>query len=429
MIKKKQKEGTDTDRLIFHVDVNSAFLSWEAMRRVKRGEADLRLVPSCIGGDPSSRRSIVVAKSIPAKKYGVTTGEPVSAAMRKCPGLIVVPSDFRLYAQCSAAFKDICRLYAPAVEEFSIDECFLDMTGTGRIYPDPIATAHEIKDRIREELGFTVNVGVGRSKLCAKMASDFEKPDRVHTLFPEEIREKMWPLPVGDLLFVGKAAVRKLDAARIRTIGEMAQADPELLARLLGEKMSVQARNYANGIDDSPVLSEPEAPKGYSNEITLEDNVTAWEAAETILAALSDSVAQRMREDGVRAYSISVTIRYPDFRTRSHQCTLKEAVDTNRAVFETSKRLLEEIWKDRQPLRLMGVAATKLTREAGAQQMSFLDDPNREKRERDEKLDRAMDTLKKRFGQDVIRRGSVMSMGIDVARKHRGEAEKNERDD
>ena len=198
------------ERLIFHVDVNSAFLSWEAARRVKEGLPDLREIPSCIGGDPKSRRGIVVAKSIPAKKYGVTTGEPVALALRKCPDLVCVPGDFALFDRCSRAFKKICASYAPVMESFSIDEVFLDMSGTHLIYPDPVAVAHEIKDKIRDELGFTVNVGIGTNKLLAKMASDFEKPDKVHTLFPSEIPEKMWPLPVRDLLFLGKASEQKL---------------------------------------------------------------------------------------------------------------------------------------------------------------------------------------------------------------------------
>ena len=179
------------ERLIFHVDVNSAFLSWEATRRVKNGEPDLRLIPSCIGGDPESRRGVVLAKSIPAKAFKIKTGEPIAMALRKCPQLVIAKPDFKLYSACSKAFKDICRSYAPVVEEFSIDECFMDMTGTGHTYPDPVALAHTIKNKIRDELGFTVNIGIGRNKLCAKMASDFEKPDKVHTLYPEEIPDKL----------------------------------------------------------------------------------------------------------------------------------------------------------------------------------------------------------------------------------------------
>ncbi|MBQ9030065.1 MAG: DNA polymerase IV [Parasporobacterium sp.] len=408
------------ERLIFHVDVNSAFLSWEAVRRVKNGEPDIRLIPSCVGGDPGSRRGIVVAKSIPAKKYHVTTGEPVSLALRKCPSLLVVPSDFRLYAKCSRDFKEICRRYAPVVEEFSIDECFLDFTGTSRIYPDPIALAREIKDRIREELGFTVNVGIGRNKLCAKMASDFEKPDKVHTLFPEEIEEKLWPLPVRDLLFIGKASAQKLEEAGIFTIGQLARSDPAEMAALLGTKMSIQARNYANGIDDSPVREHPEEAKGYSNEITLEEDVTTMEVAETILRALTDSVTRHMRSEGAKTMGVSVSIRYLDFKTRSHQKTLQEPLDTSREIYEIARELLGELWKDQRPLRLMGISLTNLSRGDYGRQMTFFEEDRKKDRERDEKLDRTMDELKDRFGSEIIKRGSVMSLGIHVAKKFNG---------
>ena len=223
-------------RLIFHVDVNSAFLSWEAVRRIKEGLPDLREIPSCIGGDPQKRTGIVVAKSIPAKKYGIQTGEPVAMALRKCPNLVIVPSDFELYDKCSRAFKAICASFAPVMESFSIDEVFLDMTGTSLIYPDPVAAAHELKDKIHRELGFTVNVGISTNKLLAKMASDFQKPDRVHTLFPDEIPEKMWPLPIRNLLFLGKASEQKLLNQGIRTIGDLAREREANVQLWLGEK-------------------------------------------------------------------------------------------------------------------------------------------------------------------------------------------------
>lgn len=199
------------ERIIFHIDVNSAFLSWTAAKMVRDGSPDIRLVPSVISGSPDKRTSVVLAKSIPAKKYGVKTGEPVSAALRKCPSLVTAPPDFKLYSDCSAKFMDICRAYTPCLEKFSIDECFLDMSGTENIYPDIVAVAYEIKDKIKNELGFTVNVGIGSNKLLAKMASDFEKPDKVHTLFSYEIEKKMWCLPVSDLLYLGRATAQKLE--------------------------------------------------------------------------------------------------------------------------------------------------------------------------------------------------------------------------
>ena len=327
----------------------------------------------------------------------------------------------------SKAFKDICRAYTPVVEEFSIDECFLDMSGMERIYSDPLATAREIKDRIRDELGFTVNVGVARNKLCAKMASDFEKPDKVHTLFPEEISVKMWPLPVGELLFVGGATARKLEQAYIKTIGQLAQTPLEDVQRLLGEKTGVQAYRYANGIDNSPVQSEREKAKSYSNSVTLEENVVTWETADAILLTLADSVTSHMRYDGMRAFCVSVGIRYLDFRSRSRQRTLESPTDTTRSVYALAKQLLRELWKDRKPLRLLSITLSDLTEGAEAQLSLFQTDvATREKRDR--KQDAAVDALRNRFGYNIIQRGSAFSAGIVTGKKFQAEKGSNAED-
>ena len=412
-------------RLIFHIDVNSAFLSWEAARRVKKGEDDLRLIPSAIGGDPESRRGVVLAKSIPAKKYNIKTGEPIGMALQKCPSLVIAPPDFRLYSKCSKAFKDICRAYAPMVEEFSIDECFLDFTGTENVYPDPIALAYEIKDKIKNELGFTVNVGIGENKLCAKMASDFEKPDKVHTLFPDEIPTKLWTLPVGDLLFIGGSTAKKLKDMGIRTIGELASYDVNALRSVLGDKMSLQCHNYANGIDNNPVRAEREEAKSYSNSVTLEDDVKTDEAAHAILLALSDSVSRHMRSDSAMAYSVSVTIRYLNFKNKSHQCQLSSPIDTTKAVYETAKKLLSEMWQNHKPLRLMSITLSNLTKDKTAGvQMSLFGEAENLNNERDEKLDKTLDSIRGRFGSGIVQRGTVMGTGLNVARKFKGEKDK-----
>ena len=413
-------------RLIFHIDVNSAFLSWESTRRVKNGETDLRLIPSVIGGSPESRRGVVLAKSIPAKQYNIKTGEPISLALRKCPSLVIAPPDFKLYSACSKAFKDICRSYAPVVEEFSIDECFLDFTGTEHIYPDPIALAHEIKDKIRGELGFTVNVGIGENKLCAKMASDFEKPDKVHTLFPDEIPAKMWPLPVGELLFIGGATANKLTKLGIRTIGELAKFDVNALRNLLGDKMSVQCHNYANGIDNSPVRAEREEAKSYSNSVTLEDDVTTDEQAHAVLLALADSVSRHMRSDNAMAYGVSVSIRFLDFKNKSHQCQLSSPIDTTKAVYETAKKLLVEMWQNHRPLRLISITLSNLTKDRAASvQMSLFGETESLNNERDEKLDKTLDSIRSRYGSSIVQRGTVMKSGLNVARKFKGEKDNN----
>ncbi len=357
----KSAIGKTRERLIFHVDVNSAYLSWESAKRVSEGLEDLRLIPAAVGGEPGKRTGIILAKSIPAKKYGVTTGEPVSLAMQKCPGLVLVPPNFRLYERNSRAFMNVCRKYAPVLQKFSVDECFLDMTGTSLLYPDPIALARQIKDEIRETLGFTVNVGIGSNRLLAKMASDFEKPDKVHTLFLREVSEKMWPLPVGDLLFVGKATSARLKEAGIGTIGALANAPLVKIQALLGEKGGQQAWEYANGIDDSPVSEEREDAKGYSISTTLEEDVTTLERAKHVLLALADNVARRMRADGAKASCVAVDIRLSKlqnargntpstrFTNRSHQRKLDSPTDVTDEIYETAVSLFRELWRGEHP--------------------------------------------------------------------------------
>ena len=413
--------GQKMSRLIFHIDVNSAFLSWESARRVKQGLSDLRDIPACIGGDPKKRTGIVVAKSIPAKKYGITTGEPVAMALRKCPELVIVKSDFELYIKCSRAFKEICASYAPVMESFSIDEVFLDMTVTSLIYPDPIKTSHDIKDKIRDELGFTVNVGISTNKLLAKMASDFEKPDKVHTLFPEEIPTKMWPLSVRDLLFLGKAFEKKLTEAGIRTIGDMAHVSESEIQALLGNKAGHQLHQYALGIDESPVKAKPEEAKGFSVETTFNDDIVSVEQVLPILLEQCDVVTTRMRRKGKKCTSVSVTFRTLDFKNKSHQTTLSNATDMTDEIFRNAKKLFTESWKG-EPLRLIGVALTNLTDES-FEQLSLFED--NEKKERHRKLDATMDEIRQKFGNDKITRASIMNSNSGIARKARAQM-KNE---
>lgn len=417
--------GCAMSRLIFHIDVNSAFLSWEAARRVSRGEKDIRMIPAAIGGDREKRTGVILAKSIPAKKFGIKTGEPVAMALRKCPGLFLARPDFRLYEQSSKAFMDMVRSYAPVVEKYSIDECFADFTGTQHTYPDPIALARTIKDRIRDELGFTVNVGVGDCKLLAKMASDFEKPDKVHTLFRREIPKKLWPLPVRDLFSVGASTAGKLEKAGIRTIGDLANADLVRIQRRVGVKLGQQIHDYANGIDPSPVLPAPEEAKGYSVSTTLEEDAVTAEQACTVLLALSDSVTARMRADGAKAYCVAVSIRSNDFKTRSHQKKLADPTDISREVYQLSRQLFSELWDGHTPLRLLGVALTDITREDGAQLSLFPD----EARERARRLDQATDAINGKYGAATIVRGASVQSGLDVGKKYRAQMELKQKEE
>lgn len=402
-------------RLIFHVDVNSAFLSWEASSRVSRDMDDLRLVPSAIGGEKDKRTGVILAKSIPAKKYGVTTGESVASALRKCPELLIVPPDFVLYQKCSRDFMEICRIYAPVVEKFSIDECFMDMSGTSRLYPDFLSVAFEVKDRIKRELGFTVNIGISDKRLLAKMASDFEKPDKVHTLFSDETEKKLWPLPVDSLFSVGKSTAEKLRRACIFTIGDIARTDTRLLQTIVGVKAGQQLHDFACGIDTSEVSGTRDEAKGYSVSTTLEKDVTEYREAYRVLLALTDSVASRMRADGMNAGCVSVTFRSGDFKDRSHQKRLYDATDITSEIYETVKQLFNELWDSGTPIRLLGVSLTNLSRNAG-EQISFFHD---EKRERAIKTDRAVDELRGRFGSDAIVRASFYQAPIHVGKKYK----------
>ena len=393
-------------RIVFHIDVNSAFLSWTSVQRLRQGKSDLRLVPAVISGDPDKRTSVVLAKSAPAKKYSIKTGEPVSMALRKCPGLVTAPPDFKLYSKCSADFMNICRDYTPCLEKFSIDECFLDMSSTENIYPDIISVAYEIKNRIKKELGFTVNVGIGSNKLLAKMASDFEKPDKVHTLFSDEIKSKMWPLPVSDLLFLGKATERKLKNISVNTIGELAGADIKMLKALVGAKAGEQLHNYANGIDDSPVDDSPREVKSYGHSITVEENVTDIKTARSLLLSLTDAAASRMRAGGCKAYNISVNIRGSAFKNRSHQRSLNSPTDVTQDIYSVVKELFSEIWHG-EPLRLLGVTLSDLTKDGG-EQISLFGSENTAGSEKQKKVDAAVDAIRNKFGDSKILLGGAL---------------------
>lgn len=392
-------------RIIFHVDVNSAFLSWEATRRVSQGLSDIRNIPSAIGGDRDKRRGVILAKSIPAKKYGVVTGEPVAAALRKCPSLFLAKPDFKLYSACSRSFMSICRDYTPQIEQISIDECFMDMSGMERLYPDIIAVAYQLKDRIKAELGFTVNVGIGSNKLLAKTASDFEKPDRVHTLFEEEIPEKLWVLPIRNLLTVGVSTAEKLERACIRTVGELAALDLGVLKTLVGSKLGEQLHEFANGRDKSSVNECSERAKGYSNSTTLERDIASFEEAVGVLLELCNTTSMRMRSDGVRTACIGVTVRGNDFKDRSHQKHLDAPTDITGDIFAVCRQLFSELWDRKTPIRLLGISLTDVTSEDDLQ-LSWFETKDREK---ERKIDKTVDSIRKRFGSDSIARGVTAS--------------------
>ena len=359
-------------RVIFHIDVNSAFLSWTAVKIVMEGGQDIRQVPSVVSGDPGDRRSIIAAASMPAKKLGIRAAMPVTMALRKCPQLVIVHGDWDWYKRCSEGFIAICRSYSPVLQQFSIDECFLDMSlrCRGR---DPVEVATRLKDEIKSRLGFTVNVGVGPNKLLAKMASDFEKPDKVHTLWEHEIREKMWPLGVRDLLWVGKKTEERLVAYGIHTIGDLARLSVGQLTRLVGPKFAAQLHENANGRDDSPVETEIQEAKSYSAERTFAKDLSDPKDIDRALFNVACIVAHRIRRDGFRASTVSMFVKYTDFSVAQKQCQTGQPTDITAVILNEARRMLAEVWDGVTPLRQVGLGVSKLTHET-VEQMSLFED-------------------------------------------------------
>ena len=411
-------------RVIFHVDANSAFLSWTAAYKVKvlGEELDIRTVPSVVAGDKASRHSIILAKSPPAKKYGIQTGEPLFKALEKCPDLIVVQPDYALYVEASRHFVAMLRQFSPAVEQYSIDEAWVDMTGTERLWGSPRLAAEKMRSRIWEELGFTVNIGISSNKLLAKMAGDFEKPNKVHTLFPEEVESKFWPLPVRDLFLVGSATERKLKMLGIYTIGDLAKADVRTLKKRLG-KHGETIWHFANGRNADAVTPEPAENKGYGNSVTTAHDVLTYGEARQVLLSLCETVAMRMRKDGKCGSCVSIHLRTNEFHHFSHQSVLHGATNMTDELFEAACRIFDEAWDGITPLRQLGVQMTRLSNEP-YQQYDLFSGMSPQQYEKKLRLDETVDALRDKFGEDILRRGKFaqrpgehMAGGLSKARR------------
>lgn len=406
-------------RVVFHADVNSAFLSWSAVHALKENpdSVDLRTIPSAVGGDVSTRHGIIIAKSIPAKKYGIVTAMPVMRALELCPSLVLVQSDYQMYREYSQAFIKILKSHAKVVEQVSIDEAFMDMTG---LEGDPRVIARQIADEVKTRLGFTINVGISCNKLLAKMASDFEKPDKVHTLFPNEIAEKMWPLPIGDLFGCGSKTAEKLIRVGIRTIGEASHTDPHFLRGLLGDAAGTYIYQAANGKSDSPVSDEARDVKSVSNEYTTTEDITEknWKTdGLKMLDYLTTKVSGRLAKQGLYAETIGVSVKTDDFKRHSIQTKCPDPVQSKEEIYPFARRLFEEIlcgkdgmFQEGKSVRLIAVVASSLS-DGSYKQMTLLEALNQakndaEKKEKKEKLDRMTALIKNKFGESAIRKGS-----------------------
>lgn len=397
------------EKVIFHIDVNSAFLSWEAVYRMQiLGQTtDLREIPSVVAGDIKKRHGIILAKSIPAKKYGIRTGDMISEAKAKCPELVIADPHYNLYEANSKAFMEILRDFSPIVEQYSIDEAYCDMTETQTLYGSPVVAAHLIKDRIFRELGFTVNIGISTNKLLAKMASDFSKPDKVHTLFPEEVETKMWKLPVSELFFVGRATAKKLNTLGIRTIGELARTDVEILKSHF-KKHGEIIHSFANGSDIDILIPDAPANKGYGNSMTIAFDVEDELTAKMFLLSLSEKVCTRLRKDNVLASVISVSLQYFDYTGESHQLTMFTPTNTTTEIYQAACRAFDECWNG-EPMRHIGIHTSKIRENDSNRQLDLF---TMNRYEKLMKLDRAVDCIRRRYGDDSVMRAAFLGTRI-----------------
>lgn len=407
------------ERKILHVDVNNAFLSWTAVEKLKNGETlDIRTIPAIIGGDEAQRKGIVLAKSNIAKQFGIQTGEPIFFARKKCPNIQIFQSDFNVYRRYSNALYNLLLEYTDKIERYSIDECFLDLTG---YIPKPrklIDIAYEISKRAREELGFTVNIGVAPNKLLAKMASDFEKPNKVHTLYQEEIETKMWILPVSELFMVGRRSLPKLQKMGIKTIGDLAKSDEKLLIKNFG-KYGKMIWEYSNGIDNEEVNYIKEKPKNIGNSITLPYDYNDIEKIEEVLLALVEQVSYRLRNQEMFANVVNVQIKTNEFKVFSHQRKLDFATDSTKIIGKEAKKLLTEIYNN-TPIRLIGISVSGLV-EKEERQISLFENVENEKQK---KIDSVLDNIKEKYGYEAITRAGKMQIDKNIKFKEENSGKK-----
>ncbi len=395
-------------KIIMHIDVNNAFLSWTAVFRLKQGEkVDIRNTYAIIGGDEKSRHGIVLAKSMPAKKRGVVTAETIYSAKKKCPNLEVYPPNYSFYKKMSDSMFNLIRTYSPDIEQMSIDECFLDYTPVKHLYGDEVKFAYDLKKRIKDELGFTVNVGIANNKLCAKMASDFSKPYKVHTLYANEVFSKMWPLNVDDLFGIGRQTALKLHKLNINTIYELAHTDRNFLYKYF-KNQAVDMIDRAWGRGSDVVKSEADAPKGIGNEVTLKKNIFDKDELKPYLLALAENVSLRLRKEEKYAYVVVVTVKDRFFKRFSHQKKLVNATQLTEDVYKVSCEILNEMNID-DGIRLIGIRLDKLT-DSSIHQVSLFEDLK--VREGNNELERTVDKLKEKYGFKIIKKAGQMDKRI-----------------
>lgn len=399
-------DGDIMNRYIMHIDVNNAFLSWTAVEFLKNGvKEDIRLIPAVIGGDEATRHGVVLAKSNIAKQFGIKTGETIYQAKKKCPKIRIFPTKHALYEQYSNRLYNLLLTYTNKIERFSIDECFIDFSDIIKSRKDFLKLANEISVKIKKELLFTVNIGLSDNKILAKMASDFEKPDKIHTLYKEEIQEKIWQLPIEELFMVGKKSSEKLRSIGIAKIGELATSNPKMITKRFG-KFGTMIWENANGLNNDQVIYEEETPKSIGNSVTLPKDCTDINELNKILLSLSEKVGYRIRKYGLKASTVGIQIKTNEFLKYSHQKTLNKPTSNTQEIYNTAKELLKKLHKN-QPIRLVGVKLDNLT-DNEFNQISMFEQSI--KKEKNSKLDNVIDNIKDKYGYDSITLGTIMNI-------------------
>ena len=390
------------ERIIFHIDCNNAFLSWTAVHMLHSGsKIDIRNRYTVIGGKESERKGIVLAKSNLCKKCGVVTGETLYAARRKCPYLEVYQPEFKIYRKYSDIMYTYLCNYSKKIERYSIDECFIDFSDNLEIKKDPVRWAYKIKNEIRDNFGFTVNVGIGNNKLLAKMASDFSKPDKVHTLFSNEIKDKMWGLPIEDLFMIGRASSKKLRELGINTINDLAHTDREYLARYF-KSMSKMMWEYANGIDESLVESDYGNPKSISNSCVLPYNYSNIDDIYQEIKRLSEMTGKKLREKKMYSPNVMVWVKFDDFTKISKQLTLDNLINSDKDIYECAIKLFNKMWNtdSDKKVRSLCVGVSNLT-DKYMVQLSMFENNNIKDNEED-KLKKTLNNIKEKYGDKSI---------------------------
>ena len=393
---------TKLDRVILHCDANSYYASVECLYT-----PEIREKPVAVSGNPEARHGIILTKNTLAKKYGVKTGEAIWQAKQKCPDLICVPPDFPLYVRFSGKMRKIYEQYSNLVESFGLDENWVDLTRAGFTFADGVEIAEEIRYRIREELGITVSIGVADNKILAKLGSDMKKPDAVTALPPDSFRDKIWNLPVQELLYVGPSTTRKLARLGVTTIGALARCDDNVLLGLLG-KNGLMLKAFANGQDQSPVrpIDHRSCVKSVGNSTTPPHDLTHIDDARCIYYLLAESVAARLREGGFRARCVSFSARTTDLITRSHQVMLPRATNLTDEIAHAALMLFGARFAGGFPYRSVGLTCSALSPDDEPVQLDFMGDETQ--RIHKEQLERSIDDLRRRYGHQIVQRGIVL---------------------